>query len=139
MILMGSRYFFQDYPDYTSHDIDKIEIVNNNEFKNVRIIRGQGKDYFFFQERSKEQWILDTLAAELPMAVGKFLIPEFVREIGFTIKDLPRLKPQFDKLDEKHWYERIIYNAYLENGDFVLTQEQRDQAYAEYKRSRGMK
>ena len=139
MILMGSRYFFQEYPDFSSHDTDTIEIVNNDEFKNVRIIRGRGKDYFFFQERSKEQWILDTLAADLPMVVGKFLIPEFVREIGFTIKDLPRLKPQFDKLDEKHWYERIIYNAYLENGDFVLTQEQRDQAYAEYKRSRDMR
>ena len=139
MILMGSRYFFQDYEGYTSHDIDKIEIVDNNEFKNVRIIRGQGKDYFYFQKRSKEQWILDTLAAELPMAVGKFLIPEFNAQIGFTIEDLPRLKPQFDKLDEKHWYERIIYNAYLENGGFFLTQEQRDRAYESYKKTRQLK
>ena len=136
MILMGSRYFFQDYEGYTSHDIDKIEIVDNNEFKNVRIIRGQGKDYFYFQKRSKEQWILDTLAAELPMAVGKFLIPEFNAQIGFTIEDLPRLKPQFDRLDEKHTYEQIIYDAYIANGDFVLTQEQRDAAYEEYKRTR---
>jgi hypothetical protein len=68
--------------------------------------------------------------------VGKFLIPEFCKEIGFTIKDLPKLKPLIDKLDEKHKYEEIIYNAYLENGDFILTPDQRDLAYASYKETR---
>ena len=33
--------------------------------------------------------------------------------------------------------EKIIYEAYLENKDFVLTQKQRDAAYASYKESRG--
>ena len=136
MILVGSRYFFETYPDYTSHDIDKVEIVDESLVNKVRIIRGMGKDYFYFQARSKEQWIEDTLNAQLPMVVGKFLVPEFNKLIGFTIEDLPKLKPQFDKLDEKHWYERIIYDAYLENGSFTLTQEQRDKAYKEYKRLR---
>ncbi len=136
MILIGSRYFFSEYPDYHSHDIDKIELQDTNDYKYVRIIRGQGKDYFFFKRKPKEEMIQDALKQELAMVVGKFLVPEFCQEIGFTIEDLPRLQPLIDRLDEKHLYEKIIYEAYLSNGSFTLTQEQRDQAYEEYKRLR---
>ena len=72
------------------------------------------------------------------MVIGKFLVPEFCAEIGFTIEDLPRLEPLLAKLDEKHKYEEIIYNAYIENNAFVLTDEQRAAAYESYKVSRGI-
>ena len=136
MILIGSRYFFSEYPDYHSHDIDKVEVQDTNEYEYVRIIRGQGKDYFFFKRKPKEEMIQDALQQKLAMVVGKFLVSEFCQEIGFTFEDLPRLKPLIDRLDEKHLYEKIIYEAYLSNGSFTLTQEQRDQAYEEYKRLR---
>ena len=134
--LMGSKFFFNRYPDYTSHDVDTIEIVETDEFKEKRIIRGQGKDMFFLKKKSKEELIADALKSELSMVVGKFLIPGFNKEIGFTIEDLPKLKPLIDKLDDKHKYEEIIYNSYLENGDFILTDEQRLKAYQSYKESR---
>ena len=31
MILMGSNYFFKDYKDFKSHDIDFIDIIETNE------------------------------------------------------------------------------------------------------------
>ena len=133
---MGSKYFFNRYPDYTSHDVDTVEIVDTNEFKEKRVIRGQGKDMFFLRKKPKEELIADALKSELSMVVGKFLIPGFNREIGFTIEDLPKLKPLIDKLDDKHKYEEIIYNSYLKNGDFILTDEQRLKAYNTYKDSR---
>lgn len=137
MILMGSNYFFSQYKDFKSTDIDKIDIVNTSDFKDKRIIRGQGKDYIFLKRKPKEQLIQDALNSELAMVVGKFLIPEFNKQIGFTIEDLPKVQPLIDKLDDKHLYEKIIYDAYLENKEFILTQEQRDAAYASYKESRG--
>lgn len=133
---MGSKFFFNRYPDYTSHDVDTVEIVETDEFKEKRIIRGQGKDMFFLRKKPKEELIADALKSELSMVVGKFLIPGFNKEIGFTIEDLPKLKPLIDKLDDKHKYEEIIYNSYLENGDFILTDEQRLKAYNAYKDSR---
>ena len=136
MILMGSNYFFKRYKDFKSTDIDKIELVDTNEFKEKRIIRGQGKDYFYLKRKPKEQLIQDALKSNLPMVVGKFLIPEFNKQINFTIEDLPRLQPLIDKLDEKHKYEEIIYNAYIENKSFTLTEEQRDAAYRRYKEAR---
>lgn len=136
MILMGSNYFFKRYKDFKSTDIDKIELVDTNEFKEKRVIRGQGKDYFYLKRKPKEQLIQDALKSNLPMVVGKFLIPEFNKQINFTIEDLPRLQPLIDRLDEKHKYEEIIYNAYIENKSFTLTEEQRDAAYRRYKEAR---
>ena len=71
------------------------------------------------------------------MIVGKFLIPEFCEEIGMTIEDLPKLRPLIEKLDDGHKYEEIIFNSYIENGAFILTDEQRLKAYNSYKESRG--
>ena len=34
-------------------------------------------------------------------------------------------------------YEKIIADAYIENGDFFLTSKQRKKAYVEYKKTRG--
>lgn len=137
MILMGSNYFFKKYKDFKSHDIDYIDVIETNEFKEKRIIRGQGKDYIFLKRKPKEQLIQDALNSNLAMVVGKFLIPEFNKQIGFTIEDLLKVQPLIDRLDDKHLYEKIIYEAYLENKEFILTQEQRDAAYASYKESRG--
>ncbi len=135
---MGSRYFFKEYKDYRSHDFDTIELQDNPAYERVMIIRGQGKDMFFFRRKPKEQLIADALNSELPMVVGKFLIPEFNQEIGFTIEDLPKIKSLIDKLDDKHKYEEIIYNSYIENKSFTLTEEQRLKAYKSYKQSRGI-
>lgn len=139
MILIGSRYFFGKYRDFHSHDTDYIDIIDTNEFSEKRTIRGQGKDYFILKKKPKECLIQDALKSELPMVVGKFLVPEFNQLIGFTIDDLPRMLPLIEKLDEKHEYEKIIYNYYLENKSFTLTEEQRLEAYQSYRKSRGLK
>ena len=140
MILMGSNYFFRTYKDFKSHDVDYIDIVDTNEFKEKRIIRGQGKDYFYLKKKSKDDLIADALkSTDLPMVVGKFLIPEFNNKIGFRISDLPKVKPLIDILDKKHEYEKLIYEFYLQNKGFFLTREQRDLAYASYKETRKVK
>lgn len=136
-ILMGSRYFFSCYDDFTSKDIDEIEIVETNEFNQVRQITGQGKCLFQLKKHlSKEEYINWALQSQVGMVIGKFLVPEFCEAIGFTIEDLPRLKVLLGRLDKKHKYEEIIFNSYVENGSFTLTDEQRKSAYKSYKESR---
>lgn len=137
-ILMGSRYFFSCYDGFNSKDIDEIEIIETNGFKNMRQLTGQGKCLFQLKKQdSKEKYIDYALKSNLGMVVGKFLIPEFCNEIGFTLEDLGKLSPLIEKLDEKHMYEKIIFNSYIENGSFTLTDDQRDRAYKSYKESRG--
>lgn len=137
-ILMGSQYFFSNYPDFESKDIDEIEIIETNEFKQMRQLTGQGKCLFQLKKHSsKDEYISWALQSTTGMVIGKFLIPEFCEEIEFTVADLPRLEALISRLDDKHKYEEIIYNSYIANGSFTLTDEQRERAYKSYKNSRG--
>lgn len=139
-ILIGSTYFFSEYDDFQSKDIDEIQIIDTNEFKQMRQITGKGRCLFQMKRHSsKEEYIDWALQSQLGMVLGKFLIPKFCSKIGFTIKDLPKLKPLLELLDDKHKYEAIIFNSYVENGDFTLKKEQRDLAYQSYKETRRVK
>ena len=136
--LIGSQYFFSCYPDFKSKDIDEIELVEIAEFNQMRQITGQGRCLFQMKKhQNKDDYIAWAIQSELGMIIGKFLVPEFCAEIGFTVEDLPKLKILIGKLDDKHKYEEIIYNSYLQNGSFTLTPEQRDRAYKSYKKYRG--
>ena len=137
-ILIGSNYFFSHYNDFNSKDVDEIEIIETKDFSHVRQITGRGRCLFQLKKQaSKDSYIDWALKSNLGMVVGKFLVPEFCNEIGFTIEDLPKLAPLINKLDNKHKYEKIIYDSYIENGAFILTNDQRDRAYKHYKENRG--
>lgn len=46
-IIVGSNYFFKDYPDYIFHDIDKLEVVDYPvEFKHYQQLQLPKKDIF---------------------------------------------------------------------------------------------
>ena len=136
-ILIGSTYFFSEYNDFNSKDRDELEIIDTNEFNQIRQITGKGKCLFQMKRHSsKEEYIAWALQSQLGMVIGKFLVPEFNAAIGFSVEDLKRLSPLIKILDDKHKYEEIIFNSYIENGNFTLTKEQRDLAYQSYKETR---
>jgi hypothetical protein len=83
-----------------------------------------------------QEYIDWALKSKVGMVIGKFLIPEFVAQIGMSIDDLKQLAPLVDRLDDKHKYEKNIYDSYILNNDFYLTEEQRLKAYESYKESR---
>ena len=137
--IIGSNVFFADYyDDYISHDIDELHIMDNWSIKNTNVLnlKNNDKDIFYFKDMSKQEFINDTLTCNTPMRVGKFLVPEFAQHLNMTIDDLKQLKPMIDKLDDKHKYEQLIYDFYIENNDFILTEKQRDIVYDEYKKYR---
>lgn len=137
-ITVGSRYFFTCYEGFESKDLDEVEIIETDEFKNMRQLTGQGKCLFQLKKQETvDEYIRYALGSPLGMVIGKFLVPEFCEQIGFTVNDLPRLKILIKRLDKKHKYEEIIYDSYLENGDFYLTEAQRLRAYQSYMESRG--
>ena len=136
-MLIGSKYFFSCYEDFEPHDTDELEIIETDEFKQMRQLTGQGRCLFQMKKHSsKEDYIDWAIKSPVGMVIGKFLVPEFCDAIGFTVEDLPRVKVLIDRLDETHKYEEIIYNSYIENGSFTLTDEQRARAYSSYKESR---
>ena len=136
-MLVGSNAFFKDIEGFTSKDIDILEFVDNpTDFKNVRQFKFPHKCVFQWRKMPVNELIDITLFRNFPMEIGKFLVPEFIKEFKLSIDDLKRLEPIIAKLDDKHKYEEVIYNAYLENNDFVLTDEQRQKAYKMYNKYR---
>ena len=138
-INVGSKAFFSNYKDFKPHDTDILRFVDNPEFKTNRQIHITNKMCIFEWRRMSKDKLLDIhLQLEDGMLVGKFLVPEVAAYLNLTMEDLVKLKPLIDKLDDKHKYEEIIYWAYLENENFILTDEQRLEAYNEYKKERGL-
>ena len=131
--IIGSRAFFTGVEGYVPKDYDELNIMDRSPFKgNVFNMKMNGKDVFFFRDMDKEGFIKDTLECGVPMRVGKFLVPEFAEYLGMTIADLKRLSPVIENIDEKHYYEKMIYDAYLENQAFYPNEKQRAEAYKEY-------
>ena len=136
-IIVGSIYFFKNIEGFKSKDIDRIILIDNPQgFNFVRQTSGSGSCLYEWKRMSADEFVTFTLNSKLPMSVGKFLVKEFCDEIGFTISHLKQLAPQFDKLDDKHKYEKVIFEAIISNNSWTLTDEQLNNAYEEYKKYR---
>ena len=136
-MIIGSTYFFKNVEGFKSKDLDTLELIDNpKDFKYSYQLTGKGRCIFKWRKMNSDEFIKVTLARNCPMELGKFLVKEFCDEIGFTIEDLKKLKPLRDKLDDKHKYEAIIYDAYIENNGFILSSDQLNSAYNEYKKYR---
>lgn len=132
-MIVGSNAFFRSIDGFVSKDIDILELIDKPiGFKIFRQIKFPNKCVFQWKRMSPQEFIDITIKNNTPMEVGKFLVPEFNNEIGFTIDDLKQLDLLFNKLDDKHLYEKIIYDSYIENNQFILTDIQLQKAYEEY-------
>lgn len=133
--LVGSNVFFRGYfEDFESKDIDLLILEDEPRgYENVRQFHFKDRCIFQWRRMKKDEFIDLSLERGLGMELGKFLVPEFARELEMDINDLEKLRPLAEKLDEKHLYEKVIYDAYVENGCWALTEEQRIEAYRIYK------
>lgn len=132
-MLVGSNVFFKDIDGFNSKDVDILELIDNPiGFKNNRWIKFPHKDVFQWRRMPIKEFIEITLSNNIPLEIGKFLVPEFIKEFNLSINDLKKLQPLIEKLDDKHKYESVIYYSYLQNNDFYLTDEQLMEAYKIY-------
>jgi hypothetical protein len=140
-IIIGSYPFFSKYPDYKSHDVDYMIFEDNPiGYKNFKILRfmKKGSDCYYWRNMPKQEFIDYELnhINEVPMAINALLVPEVCQYKGITLEDLKQFEFAFEKMDKKHTYLKNIYDAYIKNGGFVLTNEQRNEAYKVYKEAR---
>lgn len=136
-ILVGSSVFFNEIEGFQPKDRDHVILVEKPVgYDFVRQTTSSKSCIFEWRKMTPEQFVEYSLRKGPAMQIGKFLVPEFVQEIGFTIEHLKKLKPLAERLDERHKYEKVIYDAYIENGAFELTEEQRSKAYEQYKLAR---
>ena len=136
---VGSQAFFSMFDDFKPGDIDEVEFEENPKlYRNFMQFRKKDgtRCIFKWRKMTADEFVEYTLNTKLPMEVGKFLVPEVAEYLGFTIEHLKQLAPIFEKLDEKHKYEQVIFESYLKNGCFELTYDQRLRVYEAYKCAR---
>lgn len=142
IILIGSAVFFSGFPDYNPKDYDYMIFCDKEKSTDVneilRIFNKNNKiERSFTTYNTKEQFIKRLKEHNNPSTVfGGFLCPKFCEKINFTLDDLKSLKYYVDNLDDKHKYQQVIYDAYIENNSFTLTEEQLNHAYQVYKDAR---
>ena len=134
-ILVGSTYFFHSFPDFKTKDIDQVLFIDNPNFT-YRQTSGPTSCLFEWKVMSPEEYIEYHLKTKLSMTVGKWLVKRVCDEVGFTLEHLEKLRPVFEKMDDRHLYEKIIFDYIIENQSWDLTKEQLEKAYTEYKNAR---
>ena len=139
--IVGSNAFFAGMDGFSPKDNDRLILVDDASDCGLPItthseMRLKGNCYFFYKRFPKDEMIDNCIKSKDPIVVGKFLVPSVVRDLGLTIDDLRRLEGAVASLDEAHTYEGVIFRAYLENNDFVLTDEQRMEAFNTYRNNR---
>jgi len=93
-------------------------------------------DTFLVVRQPKQQYIRWASRYACGATLGQFLTPAFCAAFSIVPKDLVLLRPLRERLDPLHGYLGIIYDAYIRNGDFVLTEKQTAAALSEYRRER---
>ena len=135
--IVGSTYFFKKIKDFKPKDIDYAVIVDNPVgFTHTRQTMYGSYDIFEYARKNPVDILEYIVKAGLPMRINVVLVPEFNKEMGIKIEHLSIVKPLIDKLDDKHKYLKVIYDSYIENGDFTLTEEQLNKAYESYTAAR---
>ena len=139
--IVGSNAFFAGMEGFSPKDNDCLILVDDASECGIPItthseMRLKGNCYFFYKRLPKDEMIDNCIKSKDSIVVGKFLVPSVARDLGLTINDLRRLEDTVMSLDEAHTYEKIIFRAYLENKDFVLTEEQRREAFNTYSNNR---
>lgn len=136
-MIVGSQAFFKNIKGFTPSDIDILEFVENpSYFKNVRQFRFEKKCVFQWRDMSASEFVKVTLLRNTPLEACKFIVPEFINKVNLTLDQLKELEPLFNKLSDKHSYVRLIYEFYIANNGFYLTDQQLQAAYEKYKKYR---
>ena len=136
-IQVGSKAFFSQYEDFEPSDNDFVEIHDDADV-DFWVTNEDGEHIFHFKRMSKIEFIdfECNRARKFPLVVSKFIVPELIEHFGINLEDLFICMSLFNNIDRRHQYVKFIFECYLKNSDFILTDEQRDEAYNMYKSAR---
>lgn len=135
-ITVGSVAFFDGMEGFKPQVTDKVQIVA--QVPNGWWHHKQTKDHvriFEWQEHTVAELVEKLTQCTDCKRVTTLLVPEFAAAVSADspAEYLAAIKPAIDKLCDKHEWGKTIYAAYVENGALTLNDEQKAEAYEQYK------
>lgn len=132
-IVVGSRAFFEGVEGFVPSDKDVVIFEKNPSLYNFYMqTKIKGIDTF--------KWNVDNIFnydySKNPMAVGKFLVPEILTELGLDFSEVVELiERHIYNLEPKHNYQVKIFEFYKLNNkpNPKLTKKQLTEVYNIYK------
>lgn len=140
--LAGLQCFFSKFEDYVMHDTDYVIIVDDAEKDYKHTYDKANKIDYFYWKRNTPEWHVEFMLRERSFALdcARLLVPDVAKELNVTITQLKRLEPVIRRIvkevGQAYEYYEIIYDAYVANDAFMLTDDQLKAAYESYKSSR---
>lgn len=132
-ILVGSRAFFRGIEGFKSDNRNFTKLVSNSAPLRIESkLSIHGNIVYRVMREPVAEMLQKAIDSGNGLLLGNFLVPAFATRIGLTVEDLPILQPLVDKLDDKHRYQAVIFNSYIANNAFTLTEEQKEEAYKVY-------
>ena len=136
---IGSNAFFSKFPDYTPRVANILYIDDNPDYGyETSYMDENGIHIIRWKNMTKEELMTYHKDCYVGRYIGKFLVPEYAEYFGITIDGLKELHHLIDFIDERHIYEKMIYDFYIKNNGFFLTDDQLKEVYDEYKKERGL-
>lgn len=138
--VIGSRLFFSGIEDFETNFGDAAIFFDSKEDKeNERIDMMPHMNYYVYIKYDKSEFIeklYNKIKQDNSKAVGIGIIlsKDICEYLGIGIEDIKKFKKLLNFLDNKHKYLQIIFNAYLDNKNMELSDEQLNQAYNMYKK-----
>lgn len=135
--LIGSKAFFSGFDDFVPVDTDILIFDDEPDYEISKSYMDGNTHYVRWDGRMSKRELIDFHKyLYTGRYIQKFLVPEVVEYLGLTIEELKEMDNLIKYLDDQHTYIKIVYDSYIENNGFFLTDEQLQAAYDEYNRKR---
>lgn len=134
-ILVGSASFFKGMEGYNGKD-NFIKVIDEPREGSSKWWSKRGEDTFEWVRHGKEAQLRKLMSTGVVKRVAALLTPELAMVFGVTVEDIRDLEYIWNKCEGKTAYYKVIADAYIENGVFVLTEEQKAHAFEVYKEAR---
>lgn len=139
-IVVGSAAFFGGMEGFIPRTTDQITLVDevpNGWWHHTGT--SEGVRSFDWQRHTLEELVAKLRQDGDGKRAMTLLVPEFATAFGLDMEGLESIRTMMEGLTGRYAWGRTIYEAYLSNGEMTLTEEQRAEAYAQYKDSHGFR
>lgn len=130
-ILVGSASFFAGMEGYNGTP-NYVQVIDEPKPGCSKWWSKRGEDTFEWVRHPKDVQLKKLASAGVVKRVAALLSPELASVFDVMVEDIQSLHHIWDRCEGKTAYYKVIADAYIENGSFTLTDDQRIAAYSVY-------